>query len=161
VEDSDLAGPSISVSNGACESRFPDAKREDRRTGPRRILVVDDNAEIRDFIAKLVSREGFVADTAGDGEEGWRYLCSTGYELVITDHQMPKLTGLSLIRRLREVSIKAPCILISASLPEPELTLTELIDPGVVLTKPFKPADLIETVYSLLQYGTSQGTREA
>ena len=106
----------------------------------------------------LVSREGFVADTAGDGEEGWKSVCSTGYELVITDHHMPKLTGLSLITRLREVSIKAPCILISSTLPESESTLTKMIDPGAVLTKPFKPAVLIETVYALLQRATAQGT---
>lgn len=84
-----------------------------------------------------------------------------GYELVITDHQMPKLTGLSLIRRLREVSINAPCILISASLPAPEPTITKLIDPGAVLSKPFKPSDLIETVYSLLRSGASPRTRES
>jgi DNA-binding response OmpR family regulator len=83
-----------------------------------------------------------------------------GYELVITDHQMPRLTGLSLITRLREVSINAPCILISASLPEPEPTLIKLIDPGAVLTKPFKPTDLIETVYSLLRSSASARTRE-
>jgi DNA-binding response OmpR family regulator len=135
--------------------------REGGRTGPGRILVVDDSVEIREYIAKLASREGFVVDTAGDGEEGWRSVCSMGYELMITDHQMPKLTGLSLIRRLREVSINAPCILISASLPAPEPTITKLIDPGAVLSKPFKSSDLIETVYSLLRSGASPRTRES
>jgi DNA-binding response OmpR family regulator len=135
--------------------------REVNGQGSKRILVIDDNAEIREFIAKLLSQAGVSADTAGDGEEGWKSVRSTGYEMVITDHQMPKLTGLNFIRRLREDSIEAPCILLSASLPEPKSTLTQLINPGAVLTKPFRPADLLETVYSLLQGGSPQTTQEA
>jgi DNA-binding response OmpR family regulator len=159
VDDGETARPLRSLSNGAGVSGNPGPDRDGRRSSPGRILVVDDSAEIREYIAKLASREGFLVDTAGDGEEGWRSVCSMGYELVITDHQMPRLTGLSLIRRLREVSINAPCILISGSLPEPEPTLIKLIGPGAVLTKPFKPSDLIETVYSLLRSGTSPRTR--
>jgi CheY-like chemotaxis protein len=161
VDNGDLAKPSRPLSNGEREPGNPGVNSGGGWSGPGRILVVDDNPEIREYIAKLASREGFVVDTAGDGEEGWRSVCSMGYELVITDHQMPKLTGLSLIRRLREVSINAPCILISSSPPEPELAIAKLIDPGAVMTKPFKPRDLMETVYSLLRSGASPGTREA
>jgi len=160
VDDGDLAASSETLPRGPVENGDTANTSQGLSPGSKRILVVDDSAEIREYIAKLVSREGFVADTAEDGEEGWRHICSTGYELLITDHQMPRLTGLSLIRRLREVSSKAPCILISSSLPEPELTLTQLIDPGAVLTKPFKPAELIEAVHSLLRSGADKGLDE-
>jgi DNA-binding response OmpR family regulator len=124
------------------------------RSGPKQILVVDDEPEIRGLVARLVTQAGFEADIAEDGEEGWRALCTTGYDLVITDYLMPRLNGLNLIRRLRDVSAEPPCVLISSCLPEPVATVKQLIQPGAVLEKPFKPAVLIEIVYSLLLMGT-------
>jgi two-component system chemotaxis response regulator CheY len=145
----------------AVSSPFPDLSYNRRpigAVGSKQILVIEDSTEIREFIVKVMSDAGFEADGAQDGEEGWRAICLTSYDLVITDHEMPRLTGLNLIRRLREVSAMPPCILISASLPEPESTLKELINPGAVLAKPFKAALLIEIVFSLLKNGAWQGT---
>jgi DNA-binding response OmpR family regulator len=119
----------------------------------KQILVIDDDTEVRTFVARTVVQAGFRADTAQDGEEGWRALCATNYDLVITDHEMPKLTGLKLIERMREVSIEPPCILISAMLPLPESDLEKIVHRGSVLPKPFSPGDLIERVYGLLLLG--------
>jgi CheY-like chemotaxis protein len=70
--------------------------------------------------------------------------------LVITDHEMPRLTGLNLIKRIREVSVEPPCILISGNLPLPEPDLNRIVRPGVVLPKPFSRVALVETMYGLL-----------
>jgi DNA-binding response OmpR family regulator len=119
----------------------------------RKILVVEDDTIIREMVAKTVSQAGFRADTARDGEEGWIAACMTAYDLIITDHEMPRLTGLSLIRRLREVSPEPPCILISGNLPVHDLALERVIPYSAFLAKPFSKAALIEKVYGHLLYG--------
>ena len=124
---------------------------------PRQILVIDDDKEDRVLVARTVTKAGFRADMAKDGEEGWRALCVTNYDLVITDHEMPKLSGLKLIERMRAVSIEPPCILISANLPMPESDLEKIVHRGAVLPKPFSPSELIERVYGLLLRGDLQG----
>jgi CheY-like chemotaxis protein len=122
----------------------------------KQILVIDDDREVRGLVALTVTRAGFRADTARDGEEGWRALCVTNYDLVITDHEMPKLTGLKLIERMRAVSVEPPCILISANFPLPEDDLKKIVYRGAVLPKPFSPSELIESVFELLLLGDPQ-----
>jgi two-component system chemotaxis response regulator CheY len=119
----------------------------------KKILVVDDDPNIRELVAITVSNAGFWADTAQDGEEGWQAICMTAYDLIITDHEMPRLTGLSLIKRLRKVSPEPPCILISGNLPDHESALVGIIHSSAFLPKPFSPSALIEKVYGILLYG--------
>jgi CheY-like chemotaxis protein len=120
---------------------------------PKQILVIDDDREVRGLVARTIVMAGFHADTAEDGEEGWRALCSRKYDLVITDHEMPNLSGLKLIERMRAVSIEPPCILISANPPLPEPDLRKIVHRGTVLPKPFSATELIERVYGLLLLG--------
>jgi DNA-binding response OmpR family regulator len=136
----------------------PPAKPLPKPLGPaaaaaRKILVVEDDTTIREMVAKTISQAGFRADTARDGEEGWIAACITAYDLIITDHEMPRLTGLSLIKRLRQVSPEPPCILISGNLPVHELALEGVIPFSAFLAKPFSQAALIEKVYGHLLYG--------
>ncbi len=121
----------------------------------KKILIVNDDASACEMIARTVTRAGFRADVARDGEEGWDALCRRDYDLVITDNELPKLTGVELIERIREISVEPPCILISGSLPGVESIFKSLIHPGAVLGKPFSPTALIEKVYSLLLHGDS------
>lgn len=119
----------------------------------RQILVVDDDTYVRNLVAKTVTRAGFRADTANDGENGWEAFCRVAYDLVITDHEMPRLTGLRLIARIRSYSQEPPCILISGELPAVESTLMAIVGRGAILAKPFSPAALIEKVQGLLVHG--------
>jgi len=155
--EADVFGSPTGQSAGKAAGADP--SNAGRKSGIRplkQILVIDDDKEIRGLVARTVIRAGFRADTAQDGEEGWKALCVTDYDLVITDHEMPNLTGLKLIERMRTVSIEPPCILISANLPLSESALNEIVHRGVVLAKPFSPTDLIERVYGLLLLGDVQ-----
>jgi DNA-binding response OmpR family regulator len=145
----------------ATESVFPKLINGSRTLSPKRILVVDDEPALRELMADAVTRVGFHAHTARDGEEGWEALCTTTYDLLITDHEMPRLTGLALIERLRTISMKPPCILTSGSLPLPESVLKKIVHPGAVLPKPFSVTKLIEKVYGLLMYGDSRAPSPA
>lgn len=74
-----------------------------------RVLYADDDANLRAVIRILLEEKGFNVETAADGREAWHRICTAmqgpakGYDLVITDLDMPKLDGLELIRMVRKV----------------------------------------------------------
>jgi DNA-binding response OmpR family regulator len=144
------------ASAGTAEPGEPAPQESSSRVGtsaPKQILVVGEDPAARDWVARTVARAGFRADTASDGETGWNAFLNSAYDLVITDHKMPKLTGLELIVRIRSFSLEPPCIVISGNLPEVESILKQLVGPNAILAKPFSPAELIEKVYSHLLHG--------
>ncbi|HWA10075.1 MAG TPA: response regulator [Opitutaceae bacterium] len=115
-----------------------------------RVLVIDDDREVRQLSANLMAGLGFEVDTADDGETAWKAICFSSYDLIITDNDMPRLSGLELIRRMRSMSLEVPCILVSGMMPGPEEVLAEVVKPGAVLAKPFKPAALMHQAEDLL-----------
>jgi hypothetical protein len=77
------------------------SRRADAR--PRqRILVADDDEDIRLLIGDALAECGFEVVAARDGEEAWSLALRNSFDLVITDNDMPRLTGLELINRMRE-----------------------------------------------------------
>jgi DNA-binding response OmpR family regulator len=114
------------------------------------ILLVDDDPAVRGTVAFLLEGAGYRVGCAADGEAGWHALCADGSDLLITDHEMPKLTGLELLRRVRAVSHDLPAILMSGCPPRGEVDLESLLQPGAVLPKPFSVAALLATVQELL-----------
>lgn len=128
--------------------------QEVRRAAQTYILVVDDDATHRDIVVRIVVGAGFEVHTARDGEEAWQALTRAKYDLLITDHEMPRLKGLELIERLRAFSDAPPCILISGSLPRAEWIIKETVSPGAFLSKPFTMTELVETIFRLLGSGT-------
>jgi len=122
----------------------------DRGVAPSRILVVDDDSEIREIIAVFLRRAAHQVDTANDGGAGWVALCANAYDLLITDHMMPKVTGLELLRRVRAVPLTLPCLLISGQPPWDEDDLASLVQPGAVVPKPFGLTDLLAKTRELL-----------
>ena len=114
------------------------------------ILLVDDDPAIRGTVAFLLEGAGYRVGCAADGEAGWHALCADRSDLLITDHEMPKLTGLELLRRVRAVSRHLPAIMISGCPPLGEPDLESLLQPGAVLPKPFSIAVLLAKVRELL-----------
>lgn len=68
---------------------------------PGRVLVVDDSATVREVERQLLTRAGYLVDTAIDGVDGWNALVAGRYELVVTDVDMPRMNGIELVRRIR------------------------------------------------------------
>jgi CheY-like chemotaxis protein len=114
------------------------------------ILVVDDDASVRYVVTTLLQRAGFRVTEAEDGEAAWEILQTTPFDLLVTDHNMPRLTGLELLRRIRARSMVLPTLLISATIPWGEADLPSLLQPGAVLSKPFSLAGLLGCVHPLL-----------
>ena len=102
-----------------------------------RILLVDDYVEIRDLLVTLFRRAGFEVDAVGDGAAAWDTFCSREYDLLITDNDMPVLTGLEFVRKIRSIPSEVPVIVISGFALPDERDALDLVQPGAFISKPF------------------------
>src|SRR5688572_5853988 len=97
------------------------ASASSRTNSLRRILVVDDDPDIRQQSTEVLIHHGYHVDAAEDGAVAWDTLQVNGYDLVVTDHKMPKVTGVELVGMLRAARMALPVILISGAMPKDEL----------------------------------------
>ncbi|GLZ28743.1 DNA-binding response regulator [Lentzea sp. NBRC 105346] len=115
-----------------------------------RVLVVDDDETVRDVVRRYLEVAGFDVDVAGDGAEGLRLFSATGPDLVVLDVMMPRLNGLEVCRRLRQVS-QVPVVMLTA-LGEEENRIAGLqLGADDYVTKPFSPKELTLRVASVLR----------
>jgi DNA-binding response OmpR family regulator len=122
---------------------------------PCRILVVDDDSDIRFLNAEVLKGSGYQVDTAEDGEAGWKALHAVSYDpdsydLLITDHDMPGLTGLDLVKKLRAAHMALPVIMATGTLPAQELARSPWLQPATMLLKPYTMEELLGTVREVL-----------
>jgi DNA-binding response OmpR family regulator len=135
-----------------------------RRSPPPRILVVEDEADIRRLNAEVLKSFGYKVDTAEDGMAGWKALHAArhapdSYALLITDHDMPELTGLDLIKKLRVARMALPIIMATGRLlPEDLFTRYGWLQPVATLVKPYSVEQLLGTVETVLR--TADGARQ-
>jgi len=106
---------------------------------------VDDNVDVRDFSDWVLTAYGYRADTAADSADAWKALRARSYDLLITDHNMPKVTGIELVRALRSERMTLPVVLMSGTLPE-ALVQNSSLQLASTLLKPFTMAELVGTV---------------
>lgn len=117
-----------------------------------RILIVDDEAHILQVLSLKLQNAGYDVKTAVDGEEGFEVASEFQPDLVITDFQMPYLTGLDLCKALRndERTANVPVLMLTArgyALDENDLEIGNIKD---VLSKPFSPRSVVEQVREIL-----------
>lgn len=129
---------------------MPEANRTGVTMG-RKILVVEDDAETADYLAKGLAEEGHAVDVAGDGRQGL-FLASEGsYDLVVLDRMLPGIDGIALLRALRAASVPTPVLILSAlgSVGDRIAGLESGSDD--YLTKPFSFAELNARVNALMR----------
>lgn len=112
--------------------------------------MIDDDALMRRVCEIGLSRNGCAVVVEENAEAAWETIQSRGFDLVITDHHMPTMTGLDLIRRMRGKKISTPSLLISGNLPSEVRESLEKLQPGDFLMKPFNVHDLIARIRTLL-----------
>ena len=128
-----------------------------------RILVVDDESHILQVLSLKLRNAGYTVITAGDGEEGLHVATAESPDLVITDLQMPYMSGTDLCRSLMERSStqNIPVIILTArgyALSDEDLGIGNIKE---VVSKPFSPRLLIQMVQSLLAAKTASGKAKA
>lgn len=124
----------------------------------RKILVVDDNIEIREVIRVLLENEGFTVEEAEDGETA--IAKAIDMDLIILDVMMPKLDGYEACRKIREVS-NAPILFLTAKSMEQDKEQGFLSGGDDYLAKPFSYNELLSRVKALLRrYFVYKGKKE-
>lgn len=116
----------------------------------RRILVVDDDEDIRQVSARVLRHFGFQTETAADGAAAWEALQAAGYDLLITDHNMPEVSGAELVKKVRSARMTLPVILASGAMPTHELDGNAWMQPLTTLVKPFSGVQLVAMVRAVL-----------
>ena len=79
-----------------------------------RILVVEDEPSIADFVVRGLREEGFTVEHAGEGESAWHALRGGGWDVVLLDWWLPAVDGLTLLRRYRQAGGPAPVLFLTA-----------------------------------------------
>ncbi|MBE9079468.1 response regulator transcription factor [Romeria aff. gracilis LEGE 07310] len=121
-----------------------------------RILLVEDDITLADWLTKSLSAHRYVVDTVADGEQGWAYGSAFHYDLIILDVMLPKLDGLSLCQRFRAEGYQVPILLLTAcsSSADKVSGLNAGADDYVI--KPFDQAELMARIQALMRRGSSQ-----
>ncbi len=121
-----------------------------------RILIIEDEKKIADFIKRGLKEEGYAADVAYDGENG-RFLAKTNdYDLIVLDLMLPIVDGLTLCRQLRSQKLTAPILILTAkdSIKDKVTGLDSGADD--YLTKPFAFEELLARIRALLRKKDTQ-----
>src|SRR5262249_32714667 len=79
-----------------------------------RILVIEDEVAIADFLVRGLREEGFTVEHAGDGESAWHALSTSGWDMVLLDWWLPAVDGLTLLRRYRQAGHTTPVLFLTA-----------------------------------------------
>ena len=129
-----------------------------KKNSPQRILVVDDDHDIRQLCIELLADSGYAVEAVKDGAAGWDALQAGRYDLVITDNKMPRMTGIEMIAKLRAAKMKLPIIMATSFLPLHQFIRRPWLQPDVAMERPFTNDDLLEVVNKILRPNT--GTRQ-
>ncbi len=128
----------------------PASGERSKRRG-RRVLLVDDNEDLRAYMAGIFTSEGYEVDTAADGEEGVDRVIAGAPDLIITDLMMPRVSGIELIHRVRRIERfrTTPIILLTARADEQTRQEVRLAGADDYLAKPFHESELLSAARNL------------
>ena len=120
------------------------------------ILIVDDNREIRELLARYFTKNGFRVDVANGAGEMRRQMRTGVFDLIVLDIMMPGEDGLALCRQLRQTS-DIPIVLLTAVSEETDRIVGLELGADDYLTKPFNPRELLARVRAILRRVTLPG----
>jgi len=118
---------------------------------PMRILVVEDDEKIASFVVRGLKESGFSVDHAPDGETGLALAETTEYDAAVVDIMLPKLDGLSLVRRLRAARRTTPLLFLSARAGVDDRVKGLEAGADDYLTKPFAFSELLARIQALIR----------
>jgi CheY-like chemotaxis protein len=115
------------------------------------ILVADDSSYLRKLCVDVLVDAGYEVTPVADGAEAWEALQAYGYDLVITDNKMPRLSGLEMIEKIRAACLLLPVIMATGFLPAAAFVSRPWLRPDALLERPFSNELLLETVKKVLR----------
>lgn len=116
-----------------------------------RILIVEDEKKMANFILRGLKEEGYAVDVASDGEMGWEYASSNEYDLIVLDWMLPKMSGLALCSKIRKSGQRTPVLMVTVR--DAVEDKIRGLDQGAddYITKPFHFDELLARIRALLR----------
>jgi DNA-binding NtrC family response regulator len=144
-------------------SHFNDAHCEPLQEQPgschriQRILVVEDERDLRQATSELLIQAGYQVDVAENGAVAWSALQLNKYHLLFTDQFMPKMSGVRLLKKIHDARLTLPVIMATGFLPTWEFALHTWLQPVKMLLKPYSYDNLLGMVKNVLPKTASAG----
>lgn len=125
---------------------------KNERQNSHKILIVDDEENIRDYIETVLQCAHYQTEQAGDGVEALEKIHTFKPDIVVLDYMMPRMTGLEVLRQLASLKLMIPCIIVTGRGSE-EIAVTMLKEGAFdYITKPFYEEELLNTVANAIDF---------
>jgi two-component system, OmpR family, response regulator len=119
-----------------------------------RILLVEDDERIATALSETLGDRQYIVDIAADGEEGWDFIETYTYDLIILDIMLPKLSGIALCQRLRGAKYKTPVLMLTARDTSMDKVMGLDVGADDYVVKPFDLEELTARIRALLRRGS-------
>lgn len=116
-----------------------------------RLLIAEDERDLAEALGVFFEKNQFSVDTVYDGFSAYEYAVSGGYDAIVLDIMMPKLDGISVLRRLRKEGVTTPVMMLTAKGEKDDRILGFNAGADDYLPKPFEPDELICRVRAMLR----------
>jgi DNA-binding response OmpR family regulator len=123
------------------------------------VLVIDDDAALRDTIGLMLETEGFRPALAGDGRTGLKQALALKPDLILVDLRMPGLGGMEVCKQIRAAELKTPLIVLSAIGDEMDKVLLLEVGADDYVVKPFGTRELLARIRAVLRRTSTEGTK--
>jgi two-component system, OmpR family, response regulator len=123
-----------------------------------RLLVVEDEDDLRESLEQLLSEEGYAVDVAADGDEGWFKADAWNYDAILLDVMLPVIDGWEILRRLRAAKKKTPVLMLTAR--DTVVDRVKGLDLGSddYLVKPFDLNELLARLRALIRRSAGEAS---
>ncbi|RFF31273.1 response regulator transcription factor [Wenzhouxiangella sediminis] len=125
-----------------------------------RILVVEDETELRELLGRALKRQGHAVDLAADGTNGLHFATEYPVDLAIIDLGLPGESGMEIVRRVRERDLKYPVLILTARSDWQDKVEALEIGADDYVTKPFRIEELMARVNALLRRSAGHAAPE-
>jgi len=126
-----------------------------------KILVVEDEGDIRDLMTLHLARDGHKPDAAADGEEALKKLQDNNYDLVVLDWMLPGMSGIDIAKTLRKMSSRVPILMVTARVEPADIVLGLEAGADDYITKPFEVPVFLARIRALLRRASMAGEAPA
>jgi len=127
----------------------------------KRILMVEDDVDIRRLNTEDLRNVGYLVDAVEDGAAAWEVLQLNSYHLLIIDQHWPKLSGIELLKKIHDAHMALPVIMITDISPKLEFSEHPWIQPATMLLEPYSSAELLGMVKKALSTNAGVGSEIA
>jgi two-component system, OmpR family, response regulator PhoP len=125
-----------------------------------RILVVEDETELRELLGRALKRQGFAVDLCGDGTDGLHFATEYPVDLAIIDLGLPGTSGMEIVREARQRERKFPILVLTARSDWQDKVEALEIGADDYVTKPFRIEELMARVHALLRRSAGHAAPE-